>query len=868
MQECFSPLIKKALAFVKRLGRVAPEGHETSPADLIIPGDNYHVLKKRYYSYRNLLLKNNELLKTLSDIEEGIESGTLDTGMFRAHLSRLFDTAFGFIQSLNDMADNRYIHLYGVLDRIRSDIQTRFEEVPDRAPGPLLVIPLDKITARNRDETGGKAANLGEIRNLLRLPSPAGFSITVRAYKEFLTLNGLEEATERLLDGLDINDLPGIDRASREIMGLFVNADVPPGLKEAVERETRRLGLDKTYSVRSSAVGEDGRLSFAGQFRSILNVKAADIVNAFKEVAAGKYQARAIFYRMAKGLRDRDVPMSVLVLEMVDSRSSGVLYTLNPNHPDKDEMLISTVWGQGQYAVGGTVPPDMYLIDRNDTGRVTEKTINRKMAKLTLSPDGGLQEHAVPETDQDRPSISDDEVRMLYHYGLLIEKHFGKPQDIEWAIDDDCRLEILQARPLNVRRSSLPSYEIVHLDTNVVAAEGETASRGVASGPVYIVDRADQLLNFPEGAVLVARNSSNDYVRIMRAVSAIIVGTGSRMSHLATLAREFNVPMIINAGDTGVFHNKEMVTVDAYRGRIYKGRIESLLRTGKEPASSTGHSEDEKTIRNVMKLITPLNLTKIDEAEISLDDFRTIHDIIRYVHEVSVKEMFHIGELTEGETSTQLLTSEKIPMYFYVIDLDGGVADEAKFLRRITPGHISSIPFRAILRGMTYEGVRWAGPVDIDMKSLASVMTRAFVRTGVAEKGGKVYVIVTDQYVNMSVKLAFHFTVFDAFCGESYINNYINFRFQGGGAGSEGRYRRALFIKDILDQYDFKVQIQGDMVIAELKGASKSDTEHRLDILGRLLGCSRQLDMAISSMEAKEWYVREFMKGNYSFVHE
>ena len=194
--------------------------------------------------------------------------------------------------------------------------------------------------------------------------------------------------------------------------------------------------------------------------------------------------------------------------------------------------------------------------------------------------------------------------------------------------------------------------------------------------------------------------------------------------------------------------------------------------------------------------------------------------------------------------------------------------EEAKFLKKIKPEHITSVPFKALWKGMTYEGVRWSGPVDIDMGGLASVMARSFVRTGVSEKGGKAYVIATDQYLNLSVKLAYHFTVFDAFCGESYINNYINFRFQGGGASADGRMRRAMFLREVLESLDFRVEIRGDMVIADIKGASRQETEDRLDILGRLLGCSRQLDMAISSIEAKDWYVKAFLEGNYSFHRE
>jgi len=559
----------------------------------------------------------------------------------------------------------------------------------------------------------------------------------------------------------------------------------------------------------------------------------------------------------------------VLVLEMIDSRSSGVLYTLNPGYPERDETILSSVWGQGQYAVGGKVSPDTFTLDRTNNGEIISRNVPEKKVSLVLKRSGGVEERSVTDDMLNAPSISDEEIKMLYHYSTLIERHFSAPQDIEWSIDHDMRLHILQARPLNIRRVVTASIKGGYRSEKNLVSAGDPAVRGVASGPVFIIQSFDQIHDFPAGAVLVARNTSNEFVRIMQSASAIIIGTGSRTSHLATVSREFGVPMIINTGDiSDKLQNGDVVTVDANSGRIYRGRVEDILKTKTEVRPEFELRPDEKTMRSVMKKITPLNLTQIDEAEISVGDFRTIHDIVRYVHEVSVKEMFRIGELTEGSGSTQQLVSSSIPMYFYVIDLDGGIAEEARFIRKISPEHIRSVPFRALWRGMTYEGVKWAGAVDIDMAGLGSVMARSFVRTGVAEKGGKVYVIMTDQYVNMSVKLAYHFTVFDAFCGESYINNYINFRFQGGGASAEGRHRRALFIKEVLESLDFRVEIKDDMVIADIKGASKKGTEHRLDILGRLLGCTRQLDMAISSLDAKDWYVKEFLAGNYSFKRD
>lgn len=864
----FDSIIKKAESLYRKIDSTLRRKNRSSAPDLLIPGDDYLKLKSRYYSYKNLLLKNNELLDALSEVDEGIESKTITLPAFRSYLARIFNTTFEFVQSLNDMTDNRYIYLYDVLERIKLASEALIKEEPEEVRGGHI-IPIEQITAAHLKNTGGKAAHLGEVRNRIKLPVPGGFSISVQAYKEFMSFNNLEDKINSLLGALTISDADRIEGASEEIRELVMKSGMPPAIEEGIYKEIDRLGKDKFFSVRSSAVGEDGKLSFAGQFKSVLNVNRDGLIQAYKEVISSKYGVRAIFYRLAKGMRDRDIPMSVFVLEMVDARSSGVLYTLNPGYPEKDESMLSSVWGQGQYAVGGTVSPDMFILDRHNKGNIVNRTVPEKDVKLALKPGGGVEEVPVPGEDRSKPSISDEEIKMLYHYSTLIERHFGTPQDIEWAIDNEMRVLILQARSLNIRRVVTAAAPDIFGGEKVILSEGEATGRGTASGPVFIIDSFDQLPDFPEGAVLVAKNTSNEFVRVMKSAVGMIIGTGSRTSHLATVAREFNVPMIINAGDvTETLRDEGVVTVDGNSGRVYSGRIEKLLKTRSEVAAAGEHLPHEKIIKSVMKNITPLNLIKIDEAEISTGDFSTIHDIVRYVHEISVKEMFSMGELSESGSSTQMLVSDKIPMYFYIIDLDGGVVDEARFLRKISEQHINSAPFRALWNGMTYEGVKWSGAVDIDMGGLGAVMARSFVRTGVTEKGGKVYVILTDQYVNMSVKLAYHFTVFDAFCGESYINNYINFRFQGGGASAEGRYRRALFIREVLESLDFRVEIKGDMVIADIKGASKQDTEYRLDILGRLLGCSRQLDMAISSMEAKDWYVKAFLEGNYSFAHD
>ncbi|MBF0515592.1 MAG: hypothetical protein HQK97_00545 [Nitrospirae bacterium] len=864
----FWELISRAKSFFQKFN----SNNRDFGDELLIPDDGYIELRGRYYSYKDLLLKNNELLNTLSDIEEEIEKKTITIPALKSYMASMFSSCFSFIQSLNDMTDKRYMFLFGVLEQIREQTAAIIEEQSVGAADGF-VMPLDRITAKDIKDTGGKAANLGEIHNVLYLPTPRGFSIMVSGYREFMSVNGLNRKIESLLAPLSMDCHDAIDAASEEIERLIMGAEVPPALEEQIMGEINKIGGERMFSVRSSAVGEDGMVSFAGQFKSVLNVHSEGMIDAYKQVIASKYGRTAIFYRLAKKLRDKDMPMAVLVLEMVNSRCAGVLYTLNPGSPDKEEAILSSIWGQGKYAVDGTISPDTFILDRKHDGTIISKIITNKAVELVADAGGSLKEVAVAEELRKIPTISEDEIETLYDFGRIMEKHFEMPQDIEWALDDKGRVVILQARPLHVKRIISASYSqssqpaVPTQPVKNCLAQGETASRGIAYGQISFVDRFEQISEFPKGAVAVAKNSSNDYVRLMSVACALVIETGSRTSHLATVAREFGVPMVINAMDVKEkLRNVEAVTVDGDTGRIYEGRVARQTLLAAETAIPEEYVASAAVIKAVMRNITHLNLATISEAGVSAGDVATVHDIIRFVHEISVKEMFRIGKLTERGGSTQELTSERVPLRFYVIDLDGGVVDEAKFLRRLSIGDICSVPFNALWRGMTDEGVCWSGAVAIDMGGLASVMARSFVNTGVSEKGGKVYVIITDSYVNFSVKLAYHYSIIDAFCGESYINNYINFRFNGGGAGVDGRQRRALFIKEVTEAFGFKVEVKGDLVIAVLNGASKGETEEKLEMLGRLLGCSRQLDMAISSLEAKDWYVKAFLEGNYSFA--
>jgi pyruvate,water dikinase len=361
-----------------------------------------------------------------------------------------------------------------------------------------------------------------------------------------------------------------------------------------------------------------------------------------------------------------------------------------------------------------------------------------------------------------------------------------------------------------------------------------------------------------------------EIAKVIPMSSGLIVEIGSQTSHLATIAREFQKPAIINAeAATRILKHKEILTLDAGRGKAYRGRIESLLKTKYHQAAR--HVQEEVNlplIKSVMNDIVPLTLSHIPtdyarEATMPAEAFQTVHDVIRFVHEVSVREVFRFGGSREGDAA-HILSLPGVPMQFYVVDVGDGLVPEATFKRKISPADVISWPFLALAAGMTHQGVSWSGPVEFNLGGFISVASRSFIRSNVTDKGGRGYALMGKEYLNFHSQLAYHFTVVDAVCGEVAENNYLSFRFGGGGAGAAGRSSRVLLMKDILEELDFRVGVKGDTVTALFRGGSRPQIERRLDQLGRLMGFIRQLDMCLQTEEDRARYLQAFLNQQYT----
>jgi pyruvate,water dikinase len=835
----------------------------------------------RYACFKDLLDSNTQLLNIIADLEEKL-TGRHVFGMsyVRSQSARAAFHAFRMIKSLDVLSGHQYPVLYGVLDRINGEIKDRLGEKKE-LPLTDPVLPLSCVNRDMVDWVGGKNAHLGEALKI-GLPIPAGFAITTRAYADFLAFNDLVDEINKRKMEIDPANPQTLQQVSDDIQALITAADMPPALSEAIlaafarMQETLAKGPAESsvrVSMRSSAIGEDSELSFAGQYLTILNVPGDQLLPAYKKILASLYTPRAVSYRLNKGIRDEDIAMSVVCLQMVDAVASGVMYSHHPFNLRDDNLLISAVWGLGPYAVDGVITPDTYRVAKTQDFSILDLKVSRKPVQLVANPDAGLHEIPVPQEMQDQPCLSPEQIKVLAAYGVKLEEHYHCPQDVEWALDQDGRILVLQSRPLVLQAATGKELQNIPAVTGypVLVEGGAAAFPGVGCGPAFLVHRDEDLLDFPDGAVLVARHSSPKYVIAMPKAQAIVTDSGSISGHMASLSREFSLPTLLDTKvATQTIAPGQIVTVDAYACRIYQGKVPELL--DRQPPREP-HLKDTpvyETLKQVAEFILPLHLVNPGSPEFTPEFCRSLHDLSRLVHEFSYTEMFKISDLVSTRQGYALKLDAPIPLDLYLIDLGGGLAGADPRAPKVTPGQVASVPLQALLRGMLREDVRAREPRPVQLSGLLSVMREQLLAAPNVEErfGERSYAIISDKYLNFSSRVGYHYSVLDAYCGATVNKNYITFSFKGGAADDIRRSRRVRAIAIVLMGLDFSVEVKGDRVDARLQKYDSPVIQEKLDLIGRLLIFTRQMDMLMTSEISVETVAQNFLQGNYTLDME
>lgn len=847
------------------------------------------AVKRKYEYFKSLLIKNNRSLELLTELEHLLYENkpfTLDQVLTLSEdlISLVYDLA----EDLNALSHGKYPGLFDATERIGITVLRDLVR-RKKLKKSELVLPLRALSASMADEVGGKAANLGEVANRAGLPTPQGFAISAYACQQFLRSTGLSERIGRRMRGIEVKDTERLVEICEEIQAMILAAEVPEetlrGMAREMEALTALFGPQVRVSVRSSATCEDSEATFAGQHATVLNVGAENVAAAWKEVVASTFSPRAVYYRRSKGYSDHDVIMAVLCVTMIDARSSGVLYTHDPSQLTSDDILVSAAWGLGVSVVDGSGQTDFARLRRKDMSFVTRE-VAEKGHRLVLNHagsgpggtlDGIIMEH-VPQAMRSEPCLSQARLLQLAAYGLKLEEHYGQALDIEWAQDQQERLFILQARPLGVEQGQ--GGEGCTLDAEggeggaeplhgreVILRGGAMAAAGSAAGQAYILTSDHNLSAVPEGSILVARQTSPTYVPVMDRIRAIVTDVGSVTGHMASVAREFGLPTLVGAENATLKIEQGCeITVDATNRIVYRGIVPELIRD-RPCVNLMRGSPVYKAAQEALKRMSPLTLIDTKADNFTPEGCLSLHDVIRFAHELGMREMFNISDaMGDAEGAVRLRCG--LPLNILVVDLGGGLTPTAP-KRVVELEHIKSAPFQALLHGMTDPGVQWLGGVGVSLSGFATIMAESILHDPNADgsMGGPNYAVVSDHYLNFNTRLGYHFAVVDSFCGPEVNDNYIVFSFKGGAADIARRSRRASLISQILKRLGFKMEVRGDMVRGEIKKYSQTDLKQKLAMVGRLLGAVRLLDMVLSDDGQIIWYVDEFFKGNYTFNH-
>ncbi|MGA7950269.1 MAG: phosphoenolpyruvate synthase [Thiobacillaceae bacterium] len=449
---------------------------------------------------------------------------------------------------------------------------------------PDYILSLEQVSMADVPEVGGKNASLGEMIGalaVLGVKVPGGFATTAKAFWDTLDLNGLRDRINQRLAQLDINDVAAVQAAGAEIRNWVVQVDLPPALEQGIRQAYGGLGSEVAVAVRSSATAEDlPDASFAGQQETYLNVQGADAVVAnIKKVFASLYNDRAITYRVHHGFDHRQVALSAGVQRMVrsDLAAAGVMFTLDTESGFRDVVFVTSSYGLGEMVVQGAVNPDEFYVHK-PTRALISRTLGSKAVKLIYASSGTVQAD-VSLAERQRFSLTDAEVQSLADMALTIERHYGRPMDIEWAKDGKTdELFIVQARPETVKaRESGVGQRYVLKETGPIRIAGRAIGQKIGAGPVYVVASPADMHKVKPGDVLVADMTDPDWEPVMKRSAAIVTNRGGRTCHAAIVARELGIPAVVGTGDaTQLLKNGEEVTVSCAEGdtgKVYAGLL-------------------------------------------------------------------------------------------------------------------------------------------------------------------------------------------------------------------------------------------------------------------------------------------------------
>lgn len=827
-------------------------------------------LREIWCGFQQVLADNNEVMGLIGNLEEVLVSQQdLDLPYLNSRIWLLDQHIVSLVAALHKISGGKYPELESARVRIKEAIAQRLEEA-EAFPASPLIVRLEEAGPELLAALGGKAGNLARVKNQLALPVPDGAVATLSAYKLFMEQElpgGGGTLLSRLkseLHNLDLASEARVGQVSQELQNLILAQPIPPELASALLQAAQRLAPEggRVLTVRSSGGREDISASFAGQYETFLGVAPAEVPDRWRRVVASQFGEGAIIYFKLQGLLLEEAAMGVLIQRLVSARSAGVMLTTDPAGASPEILMVSATWGLAADLVAGRMGGDEYLVTKAN-GRLLQARSGRQGHLLQVR-DGRLEEQPVAPELMETPVLEAGDLERLAAYARILEAHCGCPHCVEWVKDDQGDIQVVQSRHLPpAGNSPRPPEDLAAAAAGAqVLVSGHIGSPGVAAGPVLPLDPGLSLAEVPAGVVLVVPRTAPKLASVLPRIAALLVEMGSATGHLILVAKEYGVPALVEAGGAAGLPAGEVVTVDAYHGKVYQGRVEELLRYQRPHPPYAPDSPILARVRAAADLIIPLNLVDRRSKEFRPENCRTYHDITRFAHEEAMQIMFGLmDEVAQGRVPALKLLKLKtaLPLNLHLVDLGDGLASHET---PVPPEDIISRPMRALWRGISHPNITWAGPVPVDVGGFLHVLGQSAINPP-QKFWDKTYAIVAANYVNYACRLGYHFQSVDSYVGEVPANNYINFTFKGGAADDTRRVRRIRLIATVLDRLGFDMEIFGDVIRARFRRRPEAEMEERLDLVGRLMAYVRQMDMLMKDDNISQVLAERFLAGHY-----
>lgn len=808
---------------------------------------NIWRLQSLFNNFRRILYLNNAILENMARMEQALGGEYIfDKTFLETTVRTMASHVHHVTYNLNALTGNAYIPLY---DRYQ-DIRTILDDILSgntRALACPPVIPLQQIGWELEPLVGIDLVCLAELRHHPGIHGPEGFVITSEGTKA--------------LTGQPVTDSAGTVHISVNMVKEGMAEQLGILLKNC---QTKKLSVVVTrVDDDEQPAKEYGRFAVVPtEDRSVLAITEETQSN---EQQTGTAETSGAMSGDHGGNEpspthtedDFSVDLYVRCLE----RIIRTVFTRIPKTDTNGRMQWAVfVRCTPAVACKGTVQslalsPDLFDVLSITSIPTEEGTVTDTFHLHRTYPFGLMQSMITPHpTGRQYPGrrgfalLTNKDLKALAETAMVLERMMGLPIVLNWECLLDGTFTITRIFPLQLAQIDISDEELAReKETSIIICEGgQLVQTGVAAGSVVHVTDAMSPADFPAGAVAVARFASPQLTPILQRAAAVLTEYGSATGHLATVARELRLPAIFGIPDIlSLLHRGTEVTVDAGESTIYRGILHKLLHHGSTGMDLSPTDPEYRALRRLLRFIMPLHLVDPDSANFSPEGCRSFHDIIHFCHERAVDELAHFQERRPnlGVIRTRRMRLN-VPMDIRVLDTGGGLKKDAA--KEPTGVDIHSEPFSIFMEGLL-QPQAWAGDLpSLGLRDIFSGMPHSMSLLATpAENLGENLAIISSDYMNISLRLGYHFSVIDAHLSSDEQRNYVYFRFAGGLADPERRARRATFIKDVLEAMDFKVTVKGDLVIGRLKLVENDLLRSSIFILGALTAFSRQRDTGL-----------------------